>query len=48
MKSADFAMYQAKADGGSCYRFYSAQMHMLAVGTGAIDGEVRRAAAVRI
>jgi diguanylate cyclase (GGDEF)-like protein/PAS domain S-box-containing protein len=43
LKNADLAMYQAKADGGSSFRFYSADMQRRALEASQLDAELRRA-----
>jgi diguanylate cyclase (GGDEF)-like protein len=43
LKSADLAMYQAKADGGRGYRFYSNEMDRRAREISRLDVELRRA-----
>jgi diguanylate cyclase (GGDEF)-like protein/PAS domain S-box-containing protein len=43
LKSADLAMYQAKADGGGGYRFYSTDMDRAAREISRLDAELRRA-----
>ena len=43
LKNADLAMYQAKADGGRGFRFYSAEMHTMARETSRLDAELRYA-----
>jgi diguanylate cyclase (GGDEF)-like protein/PAS domain S-box-containing protein len=43
LKNADLAMYQAKADGGRGYRFFSAEMQAHAHDVGRLDAELRRA-----
>jgi diguanylate cyclase (GGDEF)-like protein/PAS domain S-box-containing protein len=43
LKNADLAMYQAKADGGGAFRFYSADMHLKAREISRLDAELRRA-----
>ena len=45
LKSADCAMYQAKAAGGGGRRFYSAEVHTLVVGGNSADAPRRAAAA---
>jgi diguanylate cyclase (GGDEF)-like protein len=43
LKNADLAMYQAKADGGGAFRFYSPEMHLKAREISRLDAELRRA-----
>jgi diguanylate cyclase (GGDEF)-like protein len=43
LKNADLAMYQAKADGGRSYRFFSAEMQTAARETNRLDTDLRRA-----
>jgi diguanylate cyclase (GGDEF)-like protein/PAS domain S-box-containing protein len=43
LKNADLAMYQAKADGGGSFRFFSADMHVAAQETSRLDADLRRA-----
>jgi diguanylate cyclase (GGDEF)-like protein/PAS domain S-box-containing protein len=43
LKNADLAMYQAKADGGRGFRFYSSDMQAHAHDIGRLDAELRRA-----
>jgi diguanylate cyclase (GGDEF)-like protein/PAS domain S-box-containing protein len=43
LKNADLAMYQAKADGGRGFRFYSAEMHTNAREISRLDAELRHA-----
>ena len=43
LKNADLAMYQAKADGGGSFRFFSAEMHTTAREISRLDAELRRA-----
>ena len=43
LKNADLAMYQAKADGGRGYRFYSGDMQTKAESASRLDSELRRA-----
>ena len=43
LKNADLSMYQAKADGGRSYRFYSADMQAKAEFASRLDNELRRA-----
>jgi diguanylate cyclase (GGDEF)-like protein/PAS domain S-box-containing protein len=43
LKNADLAMYQAKADGGGSFRFFSAEMHTAASETSRLDADLRRA-----
>jgi diguanylate cyclase (GGDEF)-like protein/PAS domain S-box-containing protein len=43
LKNADLAMYQAKADGGRGFRFYSSDMQKQASDTGRLDADLRRA-----
>jgi diguanylate cyclase (GGDEF)-like protein/PAS domain S-box-containing protein len=43
LKNADLAMYQAKADGGSGFRFYSTDMQTHAQEIASLDSDLRRA-----
>ncbi len=43
LMNADLAMYQAKADGGRGFRFYSAEMQAHAHDVGRLDADLRRA-----
>lgn len=43
LKNADLAMYQAKADGGNGFRFYSAEMQRNALETSLLDTDLRQA-----
>ncbi len=43
LKNADLAMYQAKADGGKGFRFYSTDMHTLAHEISRLDAELKDA-----
>jgi diguanylate cyclase (GGDEF)-like protein/PAS domain S-box-containing protein len=43
LKNADLAMYQAKADGGRNFRFYSTEMHTQAREKSRLDAELKRA-----
>jgi diguanylate cyclase (GGDEF)-like protein/PAS domain S-box-containing protein len=43
LKNADLAMYQAKADGGRRFAFYSGEMQTRAFAVGRLDSELRRA-----
>ncbi len=43
LKNADLAMYEAKADGGRNFRFYSKEMRIHAQDIGQLDADLRRA-----
>jgi diguanylate cyclase (GGDEF)-like protein len=43
LKNADLAMYQAKADGGKGFRFYSTDMHIVAHEISRLDAELKDA-----
>ena len=43
LSAADLAMYQAKADGRNCLRFFSPELRRAVMNRHAIEGEIRRA-----
>ncbi|VAW02416.1 diguanylate cyclase/phosphodiesterase (GGDEF & EAL domains) with PAS/PAC sensor(s), partial [hydrothermal vent metagenome] len=43
LRLADLAMYDAKANGRNCYRFYSSGMNEIAQADAALEGELREA-----